>query len=41
MIKIFERNSARELRAFSVEEYDAQFWQRYGTLRDLGHIDLG
>lgn len=41
MIKIFERDSTREQRVFATEEYDAKFWQRYGTLRNLGHIDLG
>lgn len=41
MIKIFERDSTRQPRAFSVEEYDRKFNEKYGNLRDLGHIDLG
>lgn len=41
MIQIFERDSVRVLQIFSVEEYDAKFNERYGNLRDLGHIDLG
>lgn len=41
MVKIFESDSTRDPRVFAVEEYDAKFWQRYGALRDLGHIDLG
>ncbi len=41
MIKIFERDSARAPRVFSVEEYDAKFNARYGHLRDIGFIDLG
>ncbi|MEK7102382.1 MAG: hypothetical protein AAB912_01980, partial [Patescibacteria group bacterium] len=41
MIKIFERDSARALQVFPVEEYDAKFNEKYGNLRALGHIDLG
>mgnify|MGYP001580645255 CR=1 FL=1 len=41
MIQIFERDSTRALQIFSVEEYDAKFNEKYGNLRDLGHIDLG
>ncbi|MBI4098422.1 MAG: hypothetical protein HY437_00100 [Candidatus Magasanikbacteria bacterium] len=41
IIQIFERDSTREERVFSVEEYDAKFNQKYGHLRDIGFIDLG